>query len=139
MKTWFEISIDRVPNSWKRNNHLVLFLCLSTMASKSMVSQLCVCWDPWSFYIYFLVESRAICRYLESKYKSKGTELIPTKNVTALGLFEQAASIETFNFDPYASGIVFEKVFKKYIVKGISIFTIHNIISFSLFLIEGKV
>ncbi|CAF3264940.1 unnamed protein product [Rotaria socialis] len=61
------------------------------------------------FQIY---ESRAICRYLELKYKDKGTELVPT-NINALGLFEQAASIESANFDPYASGIVFEKVFKK--------------------------
>lgn len=63
-------------------------------------------------FIYFPVESRAICRYLELKYKGMGTELIPT-NIQAQGLFEQAASIESFNFDPYASGIVFEKVFKK--------------------------
>ncbi|CAM4822931.1 unnamed protein product [Rotaria magnacalcarata] len=61
------------------------------------------------FQIY---ESRAICRYLESKYKSKGTELIPA-NIKGLGHFEQAASIESSYFDPYASGIVFEKVFKK--------------------------
>ncbi len=67
------------------------------------------------------MESRAICRYLEAKYKGKGTELIPT-NVEALGLFEQAASIESFNFDPYASGIVFERVFKKYMVGKIFIY-----------------
>ncbi|CAF0999089.1 unnamed protein product [Rotaria sp. Silwood1] len=59
------------------------------------------------FQIY---ESRAICRYLESKYKGSGAELIPT-DIKALGLFEQAASIEAFNFDPYASGIIFERVF----------------------------
>jgi hypothetical protein len=53
---------------------------------------------------------------LELKYKGKGTELIPT-DVQAQALYEQAASIEAFNFDPYASGIVFEKIFKKYIVK----------------------
>lgn len=63
--------------------------------------------------IFFLVESRAICRYLEDKYRGKGTELIPNKNAAARGLFEQAASIETSYFDPSASGIVFEQAFKK--------------------------
>ena len=59
------------------------------------------------------IESRAICRYLEMKYKGKGTELIPTKDPKAQGLFEQAASTEISYFDPYASGIVGERVFKK--------------------------
>ena len=63
------------------------------------------------FSIY--VESRAICRYLETKYKGKGTELIPSKDAAAQGLFEQAASIETSYFDPYAAPIVFERAFKK--------------------------
>jgi glutathione S-transferase len=49
---------------------------------------------------------------LELKYKGKGTELIP-KDPAAQGLFEQAASIETSYFDPYASVIVYEMVFKK--------------------------
>ena len=61
-----------------------------------------------------LVESRAICRYLETKYKGKGTQLIPTNDIKAQFLFEQAASIETSNFDVYASAIVFERAFKKY-------------------------
>jgi glutathione S-transferase len=65
----------------------------------------------YKFFSY--VESRAICRYLETKYKGKGTELIPTKDVKALGLFEQAASTEISYFDPYASGIVSERAFKK--------------------------
>ena len=59
------------------------------------------------------LESRAICRYLETKYKGEGTELIPSKDVKAQSLFEQAASIETSYFDPYASAIVFERAFKK--------------------------
>jgi len=50
---------------------------------------------------------------LEAKYKGKGTELIPTKDIKERGLFEQAASMEICYFDPYASGIVAEKVFKK--------------------------
>lgn len=47
------------------------------------------------------------------KYKGKGTELIPTKDPKAQGLFEQAASTEISYFDPYASGIVAERAFKK--------------------------
>lgn len=62
----------------------------------------------------FLSESRAICRYLEEKYRGKGTILIPNKDPAARGLFEQAASIETSYFDPSASQIVFEQAFKKY-------------------------
>jgi glutathione S-transferase len=50
---------------------------------------------------------------LEEKYKSKGTELIPTKDIKARFLFEQAAYIEAFNFDPAASGMVKERMFKK--------------------------
>ncbi|CAF0989253.1 unnamed protein product [Rotaria sordida] len=53
--------------------------------------------DEDGFKIY---ESRAICRYLELKYKGKGTELMPTNDVKALGLFEQAASIEMSYYDP---------------------------------------
>jgi glutathione S-transferase len=50
---------------------------------------------------------------LEQKYQGKGTTLIPNKDAAARGLFEQAASIETSYFDPSASGIVAERVFKK--------------------------
>jgi glutathione S-transferase len=50
---------------------------------------------------------------LEEKYKSKGTELIPTKDMKTRFLFEQAVHIEAFNFDPPASGMVREKIFKK--------------------------
>jgi len=70
--------------------------------------------DEDGFKIY---ESRAICRYLELKYHGKGTELVPSKDAASKGLFEQAASIETSYFDPSASGIVFEKLFKK--MKGL--------------------
>ncbi len=61
----------------------------------------------------YWIESRAICRYLEKQYKGKGTELIPSKNTKADGLFEQGASIEASNFDPYANEIVGEKIYKK--------------------------
>ncbi|KAH7929516.1 glutathione S-transferase [Leucogyrophana mollusca] len=61
---------------------------------------------------FILYESRAIARYLAKKYAGQGTqELIPSE-AKAEALFEQAASTETSNFDPFASGIVFEKVFK---------------------------
>ncbi|CAF1556123.1 unnamed protein product [Rotaria sp. Silwood1] len=65
--------------------------------------------DADGFKIY---ESRAICRYLETKYKGRGTELIP-KDSKALGLFEQGVAIETSNFDSLAGQIVSEKIFKK--------------------------
>ncbi|KAG2378864.1 hypothetical protein C9374_008012 [Naegleria lovaniensis] len=61
---------------------------------------------------FLIYESRAICRYLESKYKGQGTELIPSSDVKTLGLFEQGASIETSYFDPQVSGLTFELVFK---------------------------
>ena len=51
---------------------------------------------------------------MELKYKGKGTELIPSKDVTAEGIFEQAASIEMSYFYPYATGIIFERAIKKY-------------------------
>lgn len=60
---------------------------------------------------FTLFESRAICRYLELKYKGQGTQLIPD-GVQAIAKFEEAASIETSNFDPYASTIAMEKIFK---------------------------
>lgn len=63
--------------------------------------------------MFFDAESRAICRYLEEKYQGKGTTLIPNKDPAARGLFEQAASIELSYFDPSASTIVYEQVFKK--------------------------
>ncbi|KAG2366652.1 glutathione S-transferase [Suillus spraguei] len=60
---------------------------------------------------FILYESRAIARYLIKKYPNQGASLIPT-DPKAEALFEQAASIETFNFTAFVSLIVFEKVFK---------------------------
>ncbi|KAF8645498.1 hypothetical protein AX16_007783 [Volvariella volvacea WC 439] len=60
---------------------------------------------------FILYESRAICRYICEKYADQGTPLIP-KDLKARALFEQAASIESFNFDPYASGMAVERIFK---------------------------
>ncbi|EJD47697.1 glutathione S-transferase [Auricularia subglabra TFB-10046 SS5] len=60
----------------------------------------------------FLYESRAICRYLTLKYAKGSSLLPPTSDLKATALFEAAASIEQADFDPFASAIVFEKVFK---------------------------
>jgi glutathione S-transferase len=60
---------------------------------------------------FVLYESRAIARYLIKKYPNQGTPLIPT-DPKAEALFEQAESIEVFNFTAFVSGIVVEKVFK---------------------------
>ncbi|RXW15172.1 hypothetical protein EST38_g10678 [Candolleomyces aberdarensis] len=60
---------------------------------------------------FVLYESRAIARYIEEKYAGQGTTLIP-RDLKAKGLFEQAVSIETANFDPYASKAAQEKISK---------------------------
>jgi glutathione S-transferase len=60
---------------------------------------------------FILYESRAITRYLATKYADQGTKLIPT-GVKECALYEQAASTEVSNFDPAASGITYEKIFK---------------------------
>ncbi|KAG1759249.1 glutathione S-transferase [Suillus occidentalis] len=60
---------------------------------------------------FVLYESRAIARYLSKKYPNQGTSLIPT-DPKAEALFEQASSIEIFNFNAFVAPIVFEKVFK---------------------------
>ncbi|KAF6755351.1 glutathione S-transferase [Ephemerocybe angulata] len=62
---------------------------------------------------FILYESRAIARYIAEKYASQGTpNLLPTADLKARALFEQAASIETSDFDQYASHIVMEGLFK---------------------------
>ncbi|KAH9977470.1 glutathione S-transferase [Russula compacta] len=58
-----------------------------------------------------LFESRAIGRYLASL--GSGPELVPTEP-RARAKFEQAASIEYAQFDPIASGIAKERVFKQF-------------------------
>ena len=61
---------------------------------------------------FILYESRAISRYIASKYRDQGTPLIPDPaDLKATALFEQAASIELTNFDPSASGVAFQKIF----------------------------
>ncbi|KAJ7716973.1 glutathione S-transferase-like protein [Mycena maculata] len=58
-----------------------------------------------------LYESRAICRYIVEKYPTHGPQLVPT-DIIGRALFEQAASIEYCNFDPFCSGAVAEMIFK---------------------------
>jgi len=64
--------------------------------------------DDDGFVIY---ESRAICRYLATKYAREGKQLIPTE-LKANALFEQAMSIEQSNFDRHASEAVWEVLVK---------------------------
>lgn len=59
---------------------------------------------------FILFESRAIARYIIAKYPKHGPELIPT-DLKAHAKFEEAASIEAFDFDPYAGKILAEKLF----------------------------
>lgn len=63
---------------------------------------------------FILYESCAICRYIAAKYPAQGTSLIPTADLKASAIFEQAASVEQANFDPPASGLALEKIFKLY-------------------------
>jgi glutathione S-transferase len=59
-----------------------------------------------------LYESRAICRYIAAKYADQGTPgLIPT-GAKENALFEQAASVEMSNFDPYAGKALVEMFLK---------------------------
>ena len=53
-----------------------------------------------------------VALYIATKYADQGTRLIPTESIQAIGLFEQAASIELVNFSQYAQVIVFEALAK---------------------------
>ncbi|KAH6913539.1 glutathione S-transferase [Coprinopsis sp. MPI-PUGE-AT-0042] len=67
--------------------------------------------DDDGFIVY---ESRAIGRYIAEKYASQGTPLIPLTDIKKKAIFEQAASVETANFDAHAATAVFEKLFKPF-------------------------
>ncbi|PIL25475.1 hypothetical protein GSI_13365 [Ganoderma sinense ZZ0214-1] len=59
-----------------------------------------------------LFESRAICRYLALKYGGIGKLIPDPADLEKTAVFEQGASVELSNFDPFASGLAFENVFK---------------------------
>ena len=61
---------------------------------------------------FVLYESRAICRYLALKYGGIGKLIPDPADLQKTARFEQGASIELSNFDPYASALAFENVFK---------------------------
>ncbi|KXN86668.1 Glutathione S-transferase F12 [Leucoagaricus sp. SymC.cos] len=61
---------------------------------------------------FVVFESRAICRYIEEKHSGQGTKLVPD-GLQKRTLFEQAASIEQANFDPFAAPLAFEALIKK--------------------------
>ncbi|KAI5123006.1 hypothetical protein M0805_007628 [Coniferiporia weirii] len=83
------------------------------LANKQPFGQIPVLVEEDGFQLY---ESRAIARYVIAKY-APGSELVPTGDLKKLGRFEQAASIESSNFYPYAMGLALEKVFKP--MKGV--------------------
>ncbi|KAG6906024.1 hypothetical protein DXG01_016252 [Tephrocybe rancida] len=62
---------------------------------------------------FILYESRAICRYIATKYASQGTKLLPT-DLKEYALLEQAASVEQSHFNPPAEGAVSENIFKPF-------------------------
>ncbi|KII85279.1 hypothetical protein PLICRDRAFT_166954 [Plicaturopsis crispa FD-325 SS-3] len=61
---------------------------------------------------FILYESRAIGRYIAAKYAGQGTPLLPA-DPKAHALFEQAASVEYSDFDPFVGGLALEKAYKK--------------------------
>ncbi|KAF9003309.1 glutathione S-transferase [Cyathus striatus] len=62
---------------------------------------------------FILYETRAIARYIATKYASQGTQGLIPSDPKSRSLFEQAVSVETSNFDQYASQAVHEIVFNK--------------------------
>lgn len=66
-----------------------------------------------------LAESRAIARYLAHAYGSKDTSvsLLPDPDdAVAIAKFEEAASIELTSFDAAANQLVFEELFKPFVL-----------------------
>ncbi|PCH34466.1 glutathione transferase [Wolfiporia cocos MD-104 SS10] len=62
-----------------------------------------------------LFESRAIGRYIATKYATQGPRLIPDpSDIQSWARYEQAASIELSNFDPYMNELAWENIFKKF-------------------------
>ncbi|KAG6810055.1 hypothetical protein H0H87_011358 [Tephrocybe sp. NHM501043] len=70
--------------------------------------------DDDGFIVY---ESRAICRYIATKYADQGTKLIPT-DLKGLAIFEQALSVEQAHFNPSAEGAISENIYKPFFGKA---------------------
>lgn len=63
---------------------------------------------------FILFESRAIGKYIATKYASSGTPLLPSSNdAQTMALVEQGVSIENNNFNPGAEGLALERIFKQ--------------------------
>ncbi|CCA75596.1 probable glutathione S-transferase [Serendipita indica DSM 11827] len=63
---------------------------------------------------FILFESRAIAKYIATKYASSGTPLLPSSNdPQSMALVDQGASIENNNFNPSAEGLTVVLFFKK--------------------------
>ena len=61
-----------------------------------------------------ILESRAICRYLATKYNGHGTSLMPdAKDPKAMALFDQWVSVELTDFDAFAAELVSQTLFNK--------------------------
>lgn len=56
-------------------------------------------------------ESRAICRYISDKYEKQGTNLFPGETPQQKALVEQWLEVESQNFNPLVTSIVFNIVF----------------------------
>ncbi|TCD67892.1 hypothetical protein EIP91_011826 [Steccherinum ochraceum] len=73
---------------------------------------------------FILYESRAICRYIAAKYRSNvsGPALLPdlSTEMEKYAKFEQAASVEAWNFDFYASNATLELIFKSIYGGGVT-------------------
>ncbi|OBZ67186.1 hypothetical protein A0H81_12786 [Grifola frondosa] len=82
------VGVDRTSSEHKSENYL----------AKQPFGQVPYIVDEDGFTLF---ESRAIGRYIATKYAAQGEKLIPDpSDLKATALFEQAASIEAFNFDP---------------------------------------
>ncbi|KAG8741698.1 hypothetical protein FRC10_002571 [Ceratobasidium sp. 414] len=100
------VKVEVVPVDLSKGEHKTE----AYIATKQPFGIIPVLEDEDGFQVY---ESRAIARYLVAKY-GKGSPLLPPpSDFKAYGLFEQAASVEYSSFDPSASGLAAELVFKK--------------------------
>ncbi|KAF7366393.1 Glutathione S-transferase [Mycena sanguinolenta] len=65
---------------------------------------------------FILYECRAIARYLVAAYPNDGPALVPAAGagVKAHAIFEQAMSVEAFNFEPIVGGILWERLYKQF-------------------------